>query len=96
MLNETAKTFAAIPSSEIKLDRQVKRVLACKPILSRILAELVEECRDMSFEEVEQCIEGDVMIDQDPVEPGFPAWRDCPRKTRNTVKGWSGMTCAPT
>jgi hypothetical protein len=71
MLNETAKTVAAIPSSEIKLDRQVKRVLACKPILSRILAEVVEECHGMSFEEVEQCIEGDVMIDRVPVEPGL-------------------------
>ena len=39
-LNQTAKTIKSITPEEIKLDKQIKKVLACKPILSRILAEV--------------------------------------------------------
>lgn len=70
-INETGKMIASMSSTEIKLDNQVKKVLACKPILSRILAEVVEECKGMDYQEVEACIEGEVMITQVNMEPGF-------------------------
>ena len=70
-VNETGKTIASMSSTEIKLDNQVKKVLACKPILSRILAEVVEECKGMDYQEVESCIEGKVKITQVNMEPGF-------------------------
>lgn len=71
ILNETAKTIACIPSAEIKLDRQIKRVLACKPILSRIFSAVIEECNGMTYNEVEACIEGNVLVEQVPMEPGY-------------------------
>ena len=65
---EAAKRINSIESDEIKLDRQIKKVLACKPILSRILKEVVEECRELSYEEIERCIEGEVLIERVDVE----------------------------
>lgn len=70
-LTGTGKVIASTSPEEIKLDKQIKRVLACKPILARILAEVVEECKGMSYDEVESCIEGEVSIDEIPVEPGL-------------------------
>ena len=46
-------------------------MLACKPILSRILSEVVDECHGMTFEEIEACIEGEIQIERIPVETGY-------------------------
>ena len=70
-LTNTGKTIQQIPQAELKLDYQIKKVLSCKPILARILAEVVEECKDMSYNEIEKSIEGDVLIDRVPIEPGL-------------------------
>lgn len=70
-LTETGKVIVSTSPEEIKLDKQIKRVLACKPILARILAEVVEECKGMSYDDVESCIEGEILIEEIPVEPGL-------------------------
>jgi len=71
VLNQTGRRIKSLSSDEIKLDKQIKKVLACKPILSRILLEVVEECEGMTPEEVERCIEGEVLVARLFVEPGF-------------------------
>ena len=65
------QTLTATEPDEIKLDRSVKRILADKSILARILKETVEECCEMSYDDICQCIEGDVDIEQVPVNPGL-------------------------
>ena len=57
-------------NSDIKYDRIIKNILAYKPILSRIFKETVVECKDMSYEEIEQCIEGEIEIDIVGLNPG--------------------------
>ena len=59
----------SISQDDNKLDQQIKRVLACKPILAVIFSEVIEECKDMSYEEIISCIEGEVQIDQTFVNP---------------------------
>lgn len=71
IITQTTKTICSMSPEEIKLDHQIKKVLACKPILSRILQGVVEECKDMTPEEVEACIEGEVLIDKVPLDPGL-------------------------
>lgn len=71
------QTLTATEPDEIKLDRSVKRILADKNILARILKETVEECCEMSYDEIRQCIEGNVDIEQIPVNPGLT----------NTIRG---------
>ncbi len=67
-LNSTGNAISAINPAEIKLDKQIKIVLSLKPILSRILKAAVEECKDLSYEEIEKCIEGKPEVDVVPVE----------------------------
>ena len=55
---------------DIKYDRIIKNILAYKPILSRIFKETVVECKDMSYEEIEKCIEGEIEIDIVGLNPG--------------------------
>ena len=61
-LTEFGKTVVGVDPIKAKLDQTVKKVLAFKPLLARIFKEVVEECHDLSFEEIEACIEGDVLI----------------------------------
>ena len=68
-LTATGNTIASISQENLKLDHQIKRVLACKPILAIILKETVAECKGLSCEEIERCIEGEVSIDKIPVNP---------------------------
>lgn len=67
----TAKIIQSIHSDELKLDLQIKKVLACKPILAPILQGVVKECQNMTNEQVEACIEGDIIVDSIYVESGF-------------------------
>lgn len=62
-LTATGSTITSVSQEHIKLDRQIKKVLACKPILAIILKESVEECKEMSCDEIEKCIEGMIRYD---------------------------------
>ena len=59
-----------VVGSDIKLDKNVKLILAFKPVLARIFKESVSECAEMSFEEIEHCIEGEPSIDLVRLNPG--------------------------
>lgn len=71
-MNELTNLGMDISSSntDIKYDRSIKNILAYKPILSRIFKETVVECKDMSYEEIEKCIEGEIEIDIVGLNPG--------------------------
>ena len=64
-----AKTLDATKEN-ITLDKKIKEVLACKPILARILSGCMNEFDGMSYEEIEACIEGKPDVGIIPVEPG--------------------------
>ncbi len=66
-----AKNLVSMSSEEIKVDMNVKKILAHKPLLARILKEVMAECDDMSYEQIEGCIEGEVRISEVPLEPGM-------------------------
>ena len=68
-LTATGNTIVSVSPENIQLDRQVKKVLACKPILAIILKETVAECSEMSCEDIESCIEGDILIEEVPLTP---------------------------
>ncbi len=61
-LNTTGKTIFSLSGKDFMLDQYIKQILACKPILACILHETVQECRNMTLEEIACCIEGDVII----------------------------------
>ena len=69
--NELAKSIAATDPTGIKLDNAVKNLFAHKSLLARIIKGTVTECKNMSYEEIEKCIEGDVQIDKVIVDPGL-------------------------
>lgn len=70
-MTPTGIVIASTDQSEMDLDLAIKRVLACKPILARILKGVVEECCGLSIEEVEACIEGEITVDKVFLEPGL-------------------------
>ena len=56
----------------IQYDKSIKKVLANKPILARILKFTVHELSSLSIQQIEACIESDsIMIGQTFVEPGL-------------------------
>ena len=62
--------IASMDSAEIRLDRNIKNILAYKPILARIFRETVIECKEMTYDEILQCIEGEVHVDTIGLHPG--------------------------
>ncbi len=70
-LTGMGKAIIATDPIKIKLDQSVKNVLAHKPLLARIFKEVVDECRDMSYDEIEACIEGEVLISKVYVDGGL-------------------------
>lgn len=54
--------------SKAKYDMQVKELLADKNILAPILKTCVDECKDMSVEEIKACIQGEVSVGADRIE----------------------------
>lgn len=70
-MTQTGLVVASTKKGEMDLDLALKRVLACKPILARILKGVVEECSGMDAEEVEACIEGEVSVDRVLLGPGL-------------------------
>lgn len=69
VLSATSELLMSMEQKSIKTDLRIKKVLACKPILAVIFAEVVEECEGMSYEEIESCIEGDVVVEEDFIMP---------------------------
>ncbi len=55
---------------EMTLDHQVKKVLACRPILAYILKHTLSELRQMPLGEVEACISSTIEVGTVPVNPG--------------------------
>ena len=53
-----AKNLMSMASDEVKVDMNVKKILGYKPLMARILKEVMSECHDMTYEEIENCIEG--------------------------------------
>lgn len=70
-LTGLGKTIIATDQDRIRLDRAVKNILAYKPLLARIFKETVEECMNMSPKEIEDCIEGDVLVGKVYVDSGL-------------------------
>ena len=70
-LTGLGKTIIATDQDRIHLDQTVKNILAYKPLLARIFKETVEECRGMSLKEIEDCIEGDVLVGKVYVDSGL-------------------------
>jgi chorismate mutase len=70
-LTGLGKAIAAADPDKIRLDMTVKNILAYKPLLARIFKEVVSECRDMDFDEIEACIEGDVLVSKVYVDSGI-------------------------
>ena len=65
------KAIVAADPDKIRLDMTVKNILAYKPLLARIFKEVVSECRDMNYDEIEACIEGDVLVSKVYVDSGL-------------------------
>ncbi|SFG25606.1 hypothetical protein [Oribacterium sp. WCC10] len=70
-LTGLGKAIVAADPDKIRLDMTVKNILAYKPLLARIFKEVVSECRDMSYDEIEACIEGEVLISKVYVDSGL-------------------------
>lgn len=70
-LNGLGKAIIGTEAEKIRLDQAVKNILAYKPLLARIFKEVVTECHDMSFEEIEACIEGEVYVSEVYVDSGL-------------------------
>ena len=70
-LTGLGKAIAAADPDKIRLDMTVKNILAYKPLLARIFKEVVSECREMSYDEIEACIEGEVLVSKVYVDSGI-------------------------
>ena len=70
-LSGLGRAIVATDPDKIRLDQAVKSILAYKPLLARIFKEVVSECHDMDVDQIEACIEGDVLISKVYVESGI-------------------------
>ncbi len=70
-LTGIGKEILITEADRIRLDQSVKKILAYKPLLARIFKQTVSECGEMSLQEIEACIEGEIAISQELVDPGF-------------------------
>ncbi len=52
-------------------DTYAKCILSNKQVLARILKKTVSEFKDMSFDEIMGCIEGEPQVDKIPIHPGM-------------------------
>lgn len=69
-LTHLGEAVCSADPKDLKLDRYIKNVLAFKPILARIFKEAIEECENMSYDEIESSIEGEIQIEVIGVNPG--------------------------
>lgn len=67
-------------------DTYAKYILSNKQVLARILKKTVSEFKDMSFNEIMGCIEGEPQVDKIPVHPGM---------TNSTVSGMKNEDKVP-
>ena len=70
-LTGLGKAIITTDQDKIRLDKAVKNILAYKPLLARIFKEVVSECMDMTFEEIENCIEGEDLVSKVYVDSGL-------------------------
>ncbi len=70
-LTALGKTLTGTDPNKIRLDENVKKILAYKPLLARVLKAVMDECKYLSFEEIESCIEGEVVISKVYVDNGL-------------------------
>ena len=69
-LTSAAKTIEMLEPDDIKLDNCIKKLLSEKQFLARIIKGCVDECNNLSYEEIMTLI-GDVEFMNIPVEPGL-------------------------
>ena len=69
VLSTTGQVISYISeeNEDVKLDQAIKKVLSLKPILACILKEVVDECKNLTEEEVIQSIEGEPEINEVPL-----------------------------
>ena len=70
-LTSLGKTLKGTNPTKIKLDQNVKKILAYKPLLARLFKEVMAECKNLSYEDIEKCIEGEVVVSEVYVDKGF-------------------------
>lgn len=72
----------------IQYDKSIKKVLANKPILARILKFTVHELYTLSLQQIESCIDGNsVMIGQTFVEPGLSNPKIISKQLEDDISG---------
>ena len=59
-----------VADEQVRLDAQIKKILANKKILSWIVKYTMKECADMNLDMIESCIEGEPKVSKVPVYPG--------------------------
>lgn len=69
-LTEFGRDIVSVSHNDVKLDGFIKRILQNKPVLAKIFKETISECKDMSCEQIEECIEGEIIVDVIGVNPG--------------------------
>ena len=70
-LTGLARTLISTDQDKIKLDKAVKNTLAFKPLLARIFKVVISECAGLNYDEIEACIEGEVLISTVYVDGGL-------------------------
>lgn len=72
----------------IQYDKSIKKVLANKPILARILKFTVQELATLSLEQIESCIDGNsIMLGQTFVEPGLSNPKIISKQLEDDISG---------
>ena len=72
----------------IQYDKSIKKVLANKPILARILKFTVHELSILSLQQIESCIDGNsVMLGQTFVEPGLSNPKIISKQLEDDISG---------
>ena len=59
-----------VAEEKVRLDAQIKKILANKKILSWIVKYTMKEFAEMDFNMIESCIEGEPEVSKVPVYPG--------------------------
>ena len=72
----------------IQYDKSIKKVLANKPILARILKFTVNELSTLSLQQIESCIDSNsVMLGQTFVEPGLSNSKIISKQLEDDISG---------
>ena len=72
----------------IQYDKSIKKVLANKPILARILKFTINELSTLSLQQIESCIDSNsVMLGQTFVEPGLSNPKIISKQLEDDISG---------